>query len=125
MYNEVPILLWNLINPLGFLRTKVITWKRKRMGKIKLNLKSKFIRIIKKSLDFFKSFLHHPPLPQEIKSKIYCLFTPLHPLTLSSSLISLLKQYHRHSTSSTPPKQISINLFIPSRATTKKNKHKI
>lgn len=124
MYNEVPILLWNLINPLGFLRAKVITWKRKRMGKIKLNLKSKFIRIIKKSLDFFKSFLHHPPLPSN-KIKNILPIHPSSPPTLSSSLISLLKQYHRHSTSSTPPKQISINLFIPSRATTKKNKHKI
>lgn len=66
MYNEVPILLWNLINPLGFLRAKPITRKRKRMGKIELNLKSKFIRIIKKSRDFFniRSL-------QEIKSKIY------------------------------------------------------
>lgn len=125
MYNEVPILLWNLINPLGFLRTKVITWKRKRMGKIKLNLKSKFIRIIKKSLDFFQ-ILPSPPSPSPSnKIKNILPIHPSSPPTLSSSLISLLKQYHRHSTFSTPPKQISINLFIPSRATTKKNKHKI
>lgn len=103
MYNEVPILLWNLINPLGFLRAKAITRKRKRMGKIELNLKSKFIRIIKKSRDIFniRSL-------QEIKIENLFFTRHLSLIVLPSNTIPTW-----HSTSSpTPPKPI-ISLSSP------------